>query len=1255
MQKIKINHIIIALLLLCFFSQATFCQNQVLTVQDNIKVPNITTDAQKDALTVTGKQTAYQYYDGYGRVVETNGYHASPLQQDLVQPVGYNSIGQQTTSYLPYTDGLTDGSFRGGAAATGQATFYNNTTTYLVARDNSPYSSQVFENSPLQRLLSAGMVGDGFQPGGTGTQHYKTVTYRSNNATADGNIFVWYPDGTYIPGTLYGDNSLVVTDGKDEDNVETLSYTDLGGHTILKRQVHAGGNLDTYYVYNASGMISYIVPPKATAALAANSYSLTAAAISTQIFSFTYDGRGRLISKTVPAKGTMYIVYDAWNRPVLMQDANMKAGNKWNYIKYDVKGRAISQGIYVDATYITQATMQSYVNTLTTVWYESRSGTLTNGGYYTNTAFPTTGTPLAYGYYDNYDLNQDGTDDFSYVTQSDVNLSNEESATTTKLRGVPTIVSKTTMGLGIAANTWLTTATFYDKRGNPIQVRSNNHVYYTGATTFTDTKTVVPDFTGVPQVSKVVKQTGASTTVTVYTALTYDHMYRVTGVSQKYNTGAMQAVAAYTYNEIGQVIKKGVGYVNSTTWLQNIDMRYNIRGQLLTINNSTLTNDMTTNKTNGDTNDVFGMQLLYNVADAGIGNTALFNGKLSAVKWMSKDGSGTATRERSYKYTYDDIDRYTAENYGERTTAGTGSFNQNPNGFDEYGITYDAGGNITHLNRKSSTVGGSTNTLIDNLTYSYDPTNPDQLKSVADAGTSAGFVGGSGNYVYDTNGNLITDPYKGLALSYNNLNRTDNIVISSNGNTIYYTYDASGTLLRKQVYTGIIMRTLQSTTDYVDGFVYIAAGSGASALSYFPMPEGRVLYNAGTFTQEFIITDQQGNARVSFQNNAGTAKVYQENSYYGYGMAFLTSPVSLPTTPNKRLYNGGSEWQNDYNNLPDYYQTFYRNYDAALGRFVGVDPMAEVTESLSTYHYAGNNPITYNDPNGDFNIDPFSPGFNMQVGNPWAEQNGFVSSTSRSGSSSGYGGSSGGSYGDGYGEVYGGSSSGVSDPGSGGGSNASFYASLNAALTGDPLAIEQYAAANAMRLPDGTLASFVRVRTQRYGTGYGDDITWQGSDVYFTQRSANQGGGAMLGNAHIFGFFDTKGIGSNYSGNVAGLGFSAIVTTYDSDGEESVRVIPVVISEANFSVPKFRSANKNIAPMDKTLASLLFQMSYNNAVDEMDALLHSGLAPRLQTISEYELKTDFINLIKANMTYNIPGSSFNGYYVKGAASNIVVP
>jgi hypothetical protein len=49
-----------------------------------------------------------------------------------------------------------------------------------------------------------------------------------------------------------------------------------------------------------------------------------------------------------------------------------------------------------------------------------------------------------------------------------------------------------------------------------------------------------------------------------------------------------------------------------------------------------------------------------------------------------------------------------------------------------------------------------------------------------------------------------------------------------------------------------------------------------------PMPEEQLLTTS--LTQEYVITDPQGNARVSFQNNSGVAKVTQENSYYGYGL-----------------------------------------------------------------------------------------------------------------------------------------------------------------------------------------------------------------------------------------------------------------------------------------------------------------------------------------------------------------------------------
>ncbi|SCW74419.1 DUF6443 domain-containing protein [Mucilaginibacter sp. NFR10] len=972
-MKYKIFHISLLLgILVCINSVLHAQSKQGFVQQEKVNIAGVTADTSLAKLNVFQKQTSRVYYDGLGRTIQSIVVKASPLQNDLIQPVAYDNLGRQTKSYLPYAGKATDttGFYRPNAVSTDQPGFYNNLTQYLTANDGNPYSQQVFENSPLQRQLSSGMVGSGFQP--VSGQHYKTAVYRYNSSAQDGSIPVWNYDGSFTASNYYPNNSLSVTDGKDEDNTETLVFTNKEGQTVLKRQKLGAANLDTYYIYNMAGMISYVVPPQAVS-LMAGSYSLSTTAVKNLVFHYLYDSMGRLVEKKVPSAGTVAIVYDPVNRPVLVQDSNMRVANKWNYIKYDAKGRVVSQGIYTDVTRTGRTAMQSYVSGLAssynTTWYESRTATLTNSGYYTSTIFPTSSTgtltPLAYAYYDDYDVDNNGTANFSYAAQG---LTNESSPTQSTLRGVPTVICQSTVGSAIASNIWLTKVTFYDKRGNPIQVQSNNQLSYTAMFTLTDKKTTVPDFTGAPQITKTSVQAPSGTT-SVQTNFTYDHMYRVTAIDQYYNGSAtVSHVATYSYNELGQVYQKKLAPVSASSYLQSVDLRYNIRGQLLSINNSKLSND--SGQTNGDTNDLFGMQLLYEKVDANLGNTGYYNGKLSAIKWMSRDGSNNSSYERAFKYYYDGLNRDTAAVYAERTTAGTGAFSIT-HGWDEDRITYDLNGNIKTLYRNATTQGTGGHSTIDNLTYTYDANSPNQLKTVSDAsGNTTGFMGGSGTYTYDGNGNLTNEPYKGLsAISYNVLNRTDQISFSSSANRfIKYAYSASGILIRKQQYDNVGgVATLQTTTDYIDGFVFTTAGAGTAALQYFNMPEGRVLNNAGTLSQEFTIADQQGNVRIAFDNTGtgGTAKTRQENSYYAFGMIMPGSTVATPGNPNKNLYNGGSEWQNDYGNLPDYYQTFYRNYDAALGRWIGVDPKGESAESMTGYQYAGNNPAMMNDPMGD--------------------------------------------------------------------------------------------------------------------------------------------------------------------------------------------------------------------------------------------------------------------------------------------------
>lgn len=1033
-------------LTLSSFSGRVLAQGKNFIQDEIIKIPGITTDDQTYALDPYAKQTTITYNDGLGRPIQTVAVQASPSRKDIIQPLIYNNLGQQNTNLLPYVGADGGGSFRANAA-NDQMAFYSNGTADKVTDDTSPFSQKVFENSPLQRILSSGFVGAGYQPAGaTGTQHYKTIIYRANVGTKDGNVILW--DASGINQGNYADNALSVTDLTDEDGRENLIFSTRSGQVVLKRQKNGTLNIDTYYIYNNAGNISYVIPPVALKKMVSlSNYDPNQTALSALIFKYIYDARGRLVQKRIPGSGDVYIIYDPLNRPVLVQDGNLRKLNQWNYIKYDSKNHPISQGIYVDNTpaNIGQANMQVFVSGIAaynTTWYESRSTSASNG-YYTNSVFPTSTsaiTPLAYCYFDDYDIDGNGTANYAYSLQY---INNEPAVIAANIKGVPTIIRTRTVGSGLT-NIWLVKALFYDKYGHLIQTQSNNQLNFTDGV-ITDYSTSGLDFTGVAVQTKVLKVTGTGTTNTntVLTSMSYDHMHRISAIDQTYNnSGAVIHIASYNYNELGQLVKKnlqpgsnqaaanvtldGSNSINSggtlnvvatnqiiltpnfsavagsafsavitPNALQSIDFRYNIRGQLTSINNSKLNDDSGTLNTNDNSNDLLGMQFLYDQIDGNLGNTPWFNGKLSAVKWMTRDVNGVLTNERSYKYNYDAVDRYSASTYAERSPTATAAFNINPNGFDEYNISYDDGGNISGLKRNASTIGASTPPVeFDNLTYGYDSNNPNQLKTVTD-GTGSNYTGygfrnisgtTTGTYIYDpASGNLTTDPYKSLIIAYNILNRTDKITLTSGtGQYINYTYNAAGQLIRKQQYNNSV---IQTSTDYIDGFVYING-----VISYFGMPEGRVRNTATgsavTLKTEYIINDQQGNARISFEESStmpGLAIVKQENSYYGFGLVMPGSPVTTPVSDNKLLYNGGSEWQKDYGNLPDYYQTFYRNYDAALGRFIGVDPKAELSESLTIYQYGQNNPIVYNDPLGDYQqagggLDPFRDAYEGDLG-----------------------------------------------------------------------------------------------------------------------------------------------------------------------------------------------------------------------------------------------------------------------------------
>jgi RHS repeat-associated protein len=963
-------------------TQPAFKQIEIVKT-DGIKQPELLY-----TLDINKKTTIIEYIDGLARPIQNILQKGSPNQKDIVQPLAYDQSGRNSTQYLPFVAGSTDGTFKPNSLNLQQA-FYQNGNSDKIVDDVKPYFQKVFENSPMQRILKQGNLGDGFQP----NQRSKAASFRTN--VASDNVRVWKADGT--SSVFYSPSSLQVSESVDEDGNKSLVFTDKVGRVILQRiqadNIVNGVSrpfLETYYVYNDVGRLKFMISPKAVAQMQTTGvWNLTGDLLNELVFSYVYDELGRVVEQKVPGAAATFIIYDDADRPILIQDANLRANNKWYYKKYGNKQQPISEGIYTNTTYTSRATMQAYVSSLKLNkrnWEERAAGT-TFG--YSNQIFPTTNVEeLIYYYYDDYDFNKDGVQDFTYQSQS----LEGEAVSSNNVRGYLTGVKKKIVG----GTTWLTKVYFYDKKGNQIQELGNNQMYATVG----DSKTVVKDFTGKILRSKSVKAISASSKTTVLATLNYDHGGRLKTITESYNGAPAIQLAAYEYNELGQLIKKNLHALGGTAatkdhielgtadnvasgqskvivaaksillkngfvaaqgslftakinpgYLQSVDYRYDIQGRLTSINNSSLSVD---NK-NDDTDDLFGMEIFYNGIDNGIGNTAYFNGQISGIKWRTKTPLENNPREASYRYNYDKVGRLVNASYLDRASGGTWG---NAGAFDEKGINYDENGNIVSLTRNVMLNGNIS--AMDNLVYTYQG---NQLTNVSDgASASQGFknlTGSNAAYNYTSSGNLSTDPKKGISIEYNILNKDEKITVSSvAGRFIKYSYDGAGILLSKQIYDGNVLKT---TTNYSDGFVF-----ENGTLAYFRMLEGRVRNTGAGLKPEYMLTDYQGNVRVSFEEKDGKAIVRQDNGYYPFGL--LMPGNTVPSQPNKNLYNGGSEWQNDFADLPDYYKTHFRNYDAAIGRFIGVDVRANENPFVTPYHYALNNPVYYNDPLGDKEI-----------------------------------------------------------------------------------------------------------------------------------------------------------------------------------------------------------------------------------------------------------------------------------------------
>ncbi len=381
------------------------------------------------------------------------------------------------------------------------------------------------------------------------------------------------------------------------------------------------------------------------------------------------------------------------------------------------------------------------------------------------------------------------------------------------------------------------------------------------------------DFVGKVLQTKSVHTAGTDTNEILQT-YTYDHAGRLMEVKQELDNDPTTEIIllSQNYNELGELIEKNLhSEDDGASFAQSVDYRYNIRGWLTSINDNTLSD--------GE-NDYFGMELLYNNQDISLGNSSLFNGNISAVKWTS---GVNGSEQQAYTYSYDPMNRITNATSKKLDISWlSGNTNMSVGG-------YDLNGNILSLTRNGA------NGVMDNMTYAYG-TKGNQLQSVTDAGDiTQGFKDGNttGNdYDYDGNGNMTEDKNKDItAIEYNHLNLPGKVT-KGTGEYIKYVYDATGIKLAQEVYNA--SDELQKRTDYAGQFIYETIETGQAELQFIQTAEGRIipgLVPGSPVEYQYHLKDHLGNTRVSFttKDEVDTYLATMETEYRTYETATFTN------------------------------------------------------------------------------------------------------------------------------------------------------------------------------------------------------------------------------------------------------------------------------------------------------------------------------------------------------------------------------
>ncbi len=507
-----------------------------------------------------------QKLDGNENTIEDLilGHQSTP--NDIITHIQYDDLGRQTKEYLPFERQTTQkGSYTTVDIATNINSYYQNKYaddfTGMAVADVNAYSESIYEASPLGRVLEQGAPGAAWKADPTSNADH-TIKFDWDTNIANEVVYfrVTFPivndkpnkeAPTLVKDGFYPANELYVTITKDENwtatdgnNHTTKEYKNKLGQVVLKKSFNASEAHDTYYVYDDFGNLTYVLPPKVV-----TSDGVSASELAELCYQYRYDYRNRLIEKKTPGKGWEYIVYNKLDQPVMTQDANQRVNNEWLFTKYDALSRVAYTGISVFSSVTSRLAIQNgAIHNISYTQYVNRAPVSTLAGsevYYTN-------GPIPGGMTEIYTINY--YDDYEFLAIEDAVFNNPGTvygeAVTGRTKSLPTGSKVRVLG----TNQWITTVTYYDKKGRPIYVASKNE--YLGTTDIVESKL---DFAGKVLEAKTTHTKGSNAAIVTIDKFDYDHMGRVLTQTQKIGNQHEELIANNGYDALGQLTTKKVG------------------------------------------------------------------------------------------------------------------------------------------------------------------------------------------------------------------------------------------------------------------------------------------------------------------------------------------------------------------------------------------------------------------------------------------------------------------------------------------------------------------------------------------------------------------------------------------------------------------------------------------------------------------------------------------------------------------------